>query len=32
MAYELAFTPGAVDDLSKLIKHNPALAIQIINV
>ena len=30
MAYDLAFRESAVDDLGKLVKHNPALAVQLI--
>jgi mRNA-degrading endonuclease RelE of RelBE toxin-antitoxin system len=30
MAFDLTFVSSAVDDLAKLIKHNPQLAVQII--
>lgn len=30
MAYDLVFTRSAADDLRKLIKHNPTLAVQLI--
>lgn len=30
MAYELAFVSSAIDDLEKLIKHNPQLAVRLI--
>ncbi len=30
MAYDLDFISSAVDDLGKLIKHNPSLAVQLI--
>jgi mRNA-degrading endonuclease RelE of RelBE toxin-antitoxin system len=29
VAHDLAFVPSAVDDLGKLVKHNPQLAVEI---
>jgi mRNA-degrading endonuclease RelE of RelBE toxin-antitoxin system len=31
MAYDLMFLGSAVDDLAKLIKHNPRLAVELIS-